>query len=178
MWPSKVCWCFTSSLWTCIRWFSLIKGEINADRVSGMWEAVRAVCSDLRSSSSPISTPASRSMATPSVYSSLRVGSRNLKGSLGNCLFTVWISVWKLMQRNTHTNTHSLKPTRQGSGFLPTPSQVPDYCAFGSQPDRGQSHTLVSKLQENILVLKQFLTVLHHIWISGIISSGSHALLL
>lgn len=62
--------------------------------MSGMWQPGRAKNPDLRSSSSPISTPASRSMATASVYSSLRVGSRNLKGSLGNCLLTVWISVW------------------------------------------------------------------------------------
>lgn len=53
----------------------------------------------LRSSSSPISTPASRSMATPSRYSSLRVGSKNLNGSHGNCLLTVWISVWNLQTK-------------------------------------------------------------------------------
>lgn len=54
----------------------------------------------LRSSSSPISTPASLSMATASRYSSLRVGSKNLNGSHGNCLFTVWISVWNLYRSN------------------------------------------------------------------------------
>lgn len=75
-------------------------------RMSGMWDTGSAMHSDLRSSSSPISTPASRSMAKASVYSSLSVGSRNLKGSLGNCLFTVWISVWKLMQIDTHAHTH------------------------------------------------------------------------
>lgn len=61
----------------------------------------------LRSSSSPISTPASRSMATPSRYSSLRVGSKNLNGSHGNCLLTVWISVWNLEKKkqNQKPNT-------------------------------------------------------------------------
>lgn len=54
------------------------------------------VKSYLRSSSSPISTPASRSIARASRYSSLSVGSKNLNGSHGNCLHTVWISVWNL----------------------------------------------------------------------------------
>lgn len=73
----------------------------------------------LRSSSSPISIPASLSMATASQYSSLRVGSKNLNGSHGNCLFTVWISVWNLYARkqeqkqNTKQskNVHFLHPT-------------------------------------------------------------------
>lgn len=82
-------------------------------------------CSDLRSSSSPISTPASRSMATPSAYSSLRVGSRNLKGSLGYCLLTVWISVWKLRAHEGKLDGKRerereiwFQPTRRSNGWL------------------------------------------------------------
>lgn len=67
----------------------------------------------LRSSSSPISTPASRSMARASWYSSLRVGSKNLNGSDGNCLFTVWISVWNLYMEKIVFYTSRRQHTRK-----------------------------------------------------------------
>ena len=43
----------------------------------------------LRSSSSSISTPFSRNISTPSLKVSIKLGSRNLNGSLGYCLNTV-----------------------------------------------------------------------------------------
>lgn len=92
---------FTSRLWTHVTIPFCFYQRNSYDTMSRKRDTVLVLYSDLRSSSSPISTPASCSMATASLYSSLRVGSRNLKGSLGNCLFTVWISVWKLTRRNT-----------------------------------------------------------------------------
>lgn len=91
----------TSTVYSSISlWFLLEGCQLNSTKLtlSQDWH-ICVLPKYLRSSSSPISIPASLSMATASRYSSLRVGSKNLNGSQGNCLFTVWISVWNLYRR-------------------------------------------------------------------------------